>query len=167
MSNHEIAFNTNLSEPVTTRAEFTYKITPAVISIVDTGRDKCSLTDDIEAKNRVLAPRINHKVQDHVPGWQSILERSSMGRQNCVFFALRKLTNKRPARNCQHFEKPAKSESSRRACPTGKKRCSLRPRPPVAHQLVRAIVASNRHCQAQTFQADQHIRQQSPRRPQN
>jgi hypothetical protein len=28
MSNHKIAFNTNLSEPYTTRADFTYRITP-------------------------------------------------------------------------------------------------------------------------------------------
>jgi hypothetical protein len=31
MSNHEISFNTDLSEPVRTRALFSYKITPSVI----------------------------------------------------------------------------------------------------------------------------------------
>jgi hypothetical protein len=36
MSRHEITFNTNLSEPARTRADFTYKIMPTVISIVDT-----------------------------------------------------------------------------------------------------------------------------------
>jgi len=36
MSN-EISFNTNLSDQVKTRAHFTYKITPALISITDTG----------------------------------------------------------------------------------------------------------------------------------
>jgi len=37
MSNHEITFNTDFSEPPRTRADFTNKITPEVISIVDTG----------------------------------------------------------------------------------------------------------------------------------
>ena len=37
MSNHEITFNTNLSDPTRTRADFTYKITPTLISITDTG----------------------------------------------------------------------------------------------------------------------------------
>jgi hypothetical protein len=54
MSNHEITFNTDLSEPVRTRADFTYKITPEVISIVDTGLDQCSVTDDIEAVLRKI-----------------------------------------------------------------------------------------------------------------
>lgn len=54
MSNHEIAFNTNLSEPIRTWADFTYKITPNVILIVDTGLVKCSVTDDIEAVLRKI-----------------------------------------------------------------------------------------------------------------
>jgi len=36
MSNHEISFNSKLYEQIRTRADFTYKITPSVISIVDT-----------------------------------------------------------------------------------------------------------------------------------
>jgi len=62
MSNHEITFNTDLSEPVRTRADFSYEITPAVISIVDTGLGKCSVTDDIlpegilEGKSGFLVP---------------------------------------------------------------------------------------------------------------
>jgi hypothetical protein len=54
MNNHEIAFNTDLSEPVTTRADFTYKITPKVISIVDTGLGQRSVTDDIETVLRKI-----------------------------------------------------------------------------------------------------------------
>ena len=49
MSNHEISFNTDLSEPVRTRADFTYKISPVMISIVDTGLGSCPVTEDIEA----------------------------------------------------------------------------------------------------------------------
>jgi len=37
MSNHEITFNTKLSDQFKTQADFTYKTTPGVISIVDTG----------------------------------------------------------------------------------------------------------------------------------
>ena len=54
MSNHEITFNTNLSDQVRTRADFTYKITPVMISITDTGLDKCPLTEDIEAVLRKI-----------------------------------------------------------------------------------------------------------------
>ena len=54
MSNHEISFNINLSEPARTRADFTYKIKPSVISIVDTGLGQCSVTDDIEAVLRKI-----------------------------------------------------------------------------------------------------------------
>jgi hypothetical protein len=46
MSSNEITFNTNLSEPPRTRADFTYNIAPTMISI---GLGKCSVTEDIEA----------------------------------------------------------------------------------------------------------------------
>ena len=49
MSSHEITFNTNLSEPPRTHADFTYKISPIVISISDTGLGSRSVTEDIEA----------------------------------------------------------------------------------------------------------------------
>jgi len=49
MSKREISFNTDLPEQIRTRADFTYKITPAVISITDSGLGKCSVTEDIEA----------------------------------------------------------------------------------------------------------------------
>jgi hypothetical protein len=48
MSNHEITFNTNLPEEVRTRADFTYKITPMVISITDTGLGSRPVTGDID-----------------------------------------------------------------------------------------------------------------------
>ena len=54
MTNHEISFNTNLSEPVRAWADFSYKITPTVISIVDTDLGKCSVTADIEAVLRKI-----------------------------------------------------------------------------------------------------------------
>ena len=54
MSGKEIGFNTNLSEPVRTRADFTYNITPAMISITDTGLGKCSVIEDIEAVLRKI-----------------------------------------------------------------------------------------------------------------
>jgi hypothetical protein len=49
MSNHEITFNTKLSEAVRTRADFTYNISPTVISVVDTDLGQRSVTEDIEA----------------------------------------------------------------------------------------------------------------------
>ena len=49
MNKHEITFNTNLSEPPRTHADFTYKISPIVISISDTGLGSRSALEDIEA----------------------------------------------------------------------------------------------------------------------
>jgi hypothetical protein len=51
---HEISFNADISDPIRTRADFTYNITPAVISITDTGLGKCSVTEDIEAVLRKI-----------------------------------------------------------------------------------------------------------------
>jgi hypothetical protein len=54
MSSHEISFNTKLSEQVRTRADFTYKITPTVISIFDPGVGSRPVTEDIEAVLRKI-----------------------------------------------------------------------------------------------------------------
>jgi hypothetical protein len=54
MSSREISFNTNLSEPPRTRADFIYKITPTVISINDTGLGSRSVAEDIEAALRKI-----------------------------------------------------------------------------------------------------------------
>ena len=54
MNKHEITFNTNLSEPPRTRADFTYKISPQLISIVDTGLGQRSVIEDIEAVLRKI-----------------------------------------------------------------------------------------------------------------
>ena len=54
MGNHEISFNTNLSELPGTRADFTYKIFPRVISIFDTGLGSHAVTEDIEAVLRKI-----------------------------------------------------------------------------------------------------------------
>jgi hypothetical protein len=68
MSNHEITFNTNASGTPITRADFSYNITPATISIVDTGLGKCAVTEGYRGgltENRVLAPGIDPQFQDH------------------------------------------------------------------------------------------------------
>jgi|SRR5215469_1437443 len=54
MNTHENTFNTNLSEPPRTRADFTYKVTPTMISIFDTGLGSRPVTDDIEAVLRKI-----------------------------------------------------------------------------------------------------------------
>jgi hypothetical protein len=78
------------SEPTQPQADFTYKITPKLISIVDTGLGQRSVTDDIEAVLR----KIEHWHQGLIssfkimPGRQSILASCSVGRQNRVSFCL-------------------------------------------------------------------------------
>ena len=89
MSNHEITFNAKLSEAPRTRADFTYKITPTLISITDTGLGSLPVTEDIEAvltENRTLVSGLNQRVQDHVPGRQRILAGGSLGWQNRILF---------------------------------------------------------------------------------
>jgi hypothetical protein len=54
MTNHEITFNTELSEPPRTRALLTYKISPTVISISDIGLGSRSVIGDIEAVLRKM-----------------------------------------------------------------------------------------------------------------
>ena len=54
MNKHEITFNTNLSEPPRTQADFTYKISPQLISIVDTGLGQRSVIEDIEAVSQKI-----------------------------------------------------------------------------------------------------------------
>jgi hypothetical protein len=54
MSTHEITFNTNRSEPLRTRADFTYRISPTVISIVAPASARAPVTDDIEAVLRKI-----------------------------------------------------------------------------------------------------------------
>src|SRR6516165_4791977 len=63
MSNHEISFNTKLSDPIRTRTDFTYKITPTTISIVDTGLGRRSVTEDIEAVLRKIEYGIKARSQ--------------------------------------------------------------------------------------------------------
>ena len=54
MNKHEITFNTELSDQIRTRADFTYNISPTVISITDTGLGKCPVTKDIDAVLRKI-----------------------------------------------------------------------------------------------------------------
>jgi len=74
MSNHEINFNTKLSEPTSTRADFTYKITPSTISIFDTGLGQCQVTEDIEAVLR----KVEHWHQESIAKFK-IMCRDGMG----------------------------------------------------------------------------------------
>ena len=54
MNTQEITFNTSASNTPRTDADFTYNITPMMISITDTGLDKCPVTEDIEAVLRKI-----------------------------------------------------------------------------------------------------------------
>src|SRR5262245_30766418 len=54
MSSREITFNTKPSEAPRTRADFSYKISPTVISISDTGLGSRVVTEDIEAVLRKI-----------------------------------------------------------------------------------------------------------------
>jgi len=49
MSSHEITFNTNLSDTPRTRAGFTYRMGPTLISITDTGLGSHAVTENIKA----------------------------------------------------------------------------------------------------------------------
>ena len=53
MSN-EITFNAKISEAPRTQADFTYKITPNMISITDTALGKRAVANDIEAVLRKI-----------------------------------------------------------------------------------------------------------------
>jgi len=70
MSSHEISFNTSFSEPIRTRADVIYKITPTLISITNTGLGQRSAAEDIEAVLCKFASRLNRLVQDfdHISG---------------------------------------------------------------------------------------------------
>src|SRR5215469_13054373 len=89
MSNHNISFNTNVADTPRTRADFTYKIWPTVISITDTGFGSQAVTEDIKAVLR----KIEYWHQGSIAAFkimcqrrQRILARSSMGRQNRILF---------------------------------------------------------------------------------
>jgi len=54
MNTHEITFDTNSSGAPTTRADFTYRIRPTLISITDTGLGSHAVTEDIKAVLRKI-----------------------------------------------------------------------------------------------------------------
>jgi hypothetical protein len=102
MSGDEITFNTNLSDPTRTRADFTYKITPAMTSITETGLGKCSVTEDIEAVLR----KIEHWHQAQSQSSRSCAATAKDSGTGFVgtakprcFALLTKPTNEKPARN--------------------------------------------------------------------
>jgi hypothetical protein len=74
MSKHEISFDPSLSDSIRTQADFTYNITPAMISITDTGLGKCPVTEDIEAVLR----KIEHWRQGSVAKFK-IMRRDGKG----------------------------------------------------------------------------------------
>jgi hypothetical protein len=79
MSEHEITFDANLSEPVRTRADFTYKITPDLIAITDTGLGSRSVLKDIEA----LLRKIEYWHQGSIAKLK-IMSRDGKGFWHCV-----------------------------------------------------------------------------------
>src|SRR5215472_8114268 len=54
MNTHEITFDTNSSGAPTTRADFTYRIRPTLISITDTGLGSHAVTENIKAVLRKI-----------------------------------------------------------------------------------------------------------------
>jgi hypothetical protein len=54
MSKHEISFDRSLSDSIRPQGDFTYNITPTVISITDTGLGQRSVIEDIEAVLRKM-----------------------------------------------------------------------------------------------------------------
>jgi len=54
MRDNQITFNTNLLDPMRTRADFIYKVNPTLISITDTGLGQRPVTEDIEAVLRKI-----------------------------------------------------------------------------------------------------------------
>jgi hypothetical protein len=71
-----------------TRAEFTYHMTPATISI--TGKGRLSVGKDLEAlvQKRILASSPCHQIQDHGPAGPRSLARRAVGRQSGNDFCL-------------------------------------------------------------------------------
>jgi hypothetical protein len=84
--------STSFSNPVATRADFTYSMTPTRIKIVDLNTGKASVTNDIESVLR----KIEAWHQDSIAGYQ-IMYRGSDGYWDGVewdgeqarFFAIR------------------------------------------------------------------------------
>jgi hypothetical protein len=68
MSNHEISFNTNLSDPIRKRADFSDNITPAMISISNTGLGKCRVSEDIN----VVLQKIEHWHQGSIAKFKHV-----------------------------------------------------------------------------------------------
>ena len=68
MNSHEITFNTNLSDPIRTRADFIYKITPILIYITDTGLGLRPVTDGIDAVLR----KIEHWHQGSIAAFRNM-----------------------------------------------------------------------------------------------
>src|SRR6516164_7684626 len=54
MRDNQITFNTNLLDPMRTRADFIYKLNPTLISITDTGLSQRPVTEDIKAVLRKI-----------------------------------------------------------------------------------------------------------------
>jgi hypothetical protein len=98
MSN-EIAFKSDVSMEAATRADFTYKITPNMITITDTTVGKLSVTKDIDAVLR----KIEHWHQGSIAPFK-IMYRDEHGAWNAIrwngqsasFFTLCETDEKNP-----------------------------------------------------------------------
>ena len=64
---------------ITTRADFTYSITPDTISITDTGKGRVSVANDIEAVLR----KVEYRHQGSIAGYR-ISYRSTQGTEHLV-----------------------------------------------------------------------------------
>ena len=64
---NEICFNLDVAGEAATRADFTYKITPNTVTIIDTTLGKLSVTNDIEAVLR----KIEHWHQGSIAAFKS------------------------------------------------------------------------------------------------
>jgi hypothetical protein len=93
-----ISLDFKLVDKPVTQADFTYSITPTTISITDTGKGRCSVTNDIEAVLR----KIEYWHQGSISGFK-IMYRHEHGAsagvrwdgQTAPFFALRETDEKR------------------------------------------------------------------------
>jgi len=76
MSSHEISFTANFSDPIKTRADFIYKISPSLISITDTGLGSLPVTEDIDIE--AVLHKIEHWHQGSIASFK-IMARDGKG----------------------------------------------------------------------------------------
>jgi hypothetical protein len=103
MNKHEITFTTDVSDSQRTPADLTYKVSPTVISIFDTGLGRCPVSEDIEAVLR----KIEYWHQGSISSFK-IMRRDGKGFCHGVqwdgktgsFFALGETDDRKAPRSC-------------------------------------------------------------------